>query len=53
VKEDDGRVGSVCIYEASDPEAIREHGRRIGAYSEDFQRVMTTAIIRDDPGESG
>ncbi|QDY98909.1 DUF4242 domain-containing protein [Nitratireductor mangrovi] len=31
VKEDDGRVGSVCIYEARDPDAIREHGRRIGA----------------------
>lgn len=49
VKEDDGRVGSVCIYEARDPDAIREHGRRIGAHSEDFQPVATTAIIRPDP----
>lgn len=53
VKEDDGRIGSVCIYEASNPEAIREHRRRIGAYTDDFQRVMTTAVVRDDPGESG
>lgn len=52
VKEDDGRIGSVCIYEASDPEAIREHGRRIGAYSEDFQPVTATAIVRDDPVDS-
>lgn len=50
VKEEDGRVGSVCIYEASDPEAIREHGRRIGAYSEDFQPVASTAIVNADPG---
>jgi len=53
VKEDDGRIGSVCIYEASNPEAIREHRRRIGASTDDFQRVMTTAVVRDDPGESG
>ncbi len=52
VKEDDGRIGSVCIYEASHPEAIREHGRRIGAYSEDFQPVTATAIVRDDPVDS-
>ncbi len=49
VKEEDGRIGSVCIYEASDAEAIREHGRRVGAYSEDFQPVAATAIMRDDP----
>lgn len=52
VREDDGRIGSVCIYQASDPEAIREHGRRVGAYSDDFQPVTTTAIVRDDPDES-
>ncbi|MFP3921001.1 MAG: nickel-binding protein [Dichotomicrobium sp.] len=52
VKEDDGRVGSVCIYQASDPEAIREHGRRIGAYSEDFQPVTMTAIVRNDPEDA-
>lgn len=51
IKEDDGRIGSVCIYQASDPEAIREHGRRVGAYSEEFQPVTTTAVVRDDPEE--
>ncbi len=49
VTEDDGRVGSLCIYEASDPDAIREHGRRIGAPSEDFHVVRGTAIKRSDP----
>ena len=49
VTEEDGRVGSVCIYEASDPEAIREHGRRIGAPSDEIQMVRGTAIKRDDP----
>ena len=27
VKEADGRLGSFCIYEARDPESIREHAR--------------------------
>jgi len=28
LSEPDGRVGTVCIYEASSPEAIREHAAR-------------------------
>lgn len=49
VTEEDGRVGSLCVYEAADPDAIREHGRRIGAPSEDFQVVHGTAVKRPDP----
>lgn len=49
VTEEDGRIGSVCIYEASDREAIREHGRRIGAPSEDIRLARGTAVKRDDP----
>lgn len=49
VNEPDGRIGSLCIYQASDPEAVREHGRRIGAPSDDFQVVRGTAVKRPDP----
>ncbi|EPX78064.1 nickel-binding protein [Salipiger mucosus] len=49
VTEEDGRIGSVCIYEASDREAIREHGQRIGAPSEDVRRAFGTAVKREDP----
>jgi hypothetical protein len=49
VREDDGRFGCVCLFEARDPEALREHGRRIGAPSEDFHVVTATAIVNDDP----
>ena len=28
VKEADGRLGSFCIYQAKDPELVREHARR-------------------------
>lgn len=49
VTEEDGRIGSVCIYEASDSAAIREHGQRIGAPSEDIRVVRGTAVKRADP----
>lgn len=49
VTEDDGRLGSVCIYEADDPEAIREHGRRIGAPSDDIRKISASAVKRSDP----
>ncbi|MDD9728211.1 DUF4242 domain-containing protein [Roseovarius sp. SK2] len=49
VTEEDGRIGSVCIYEARDREAIREHGRRINAPSEDIRLARGTAVKRNDP----
>ena len=30
LSEDDGTLGTVCIYQAVSPEAIREHARRVG-----------------------
>ncbi len=49
VKEPDERLGSICIYEAQDPEAIHEHARRVGMPSDEVYPIVTTAIIRPDP----
>jgi Nickel responsive protein SCO4226-like len=49
VKEPDGRIGTFCIYEARDPESIREHARRVGMPAEQIFPVVTTVIVRDDP----
>jgi hypothetical protein len=49
VKESDGRIGSFCIYEAQDPESIREHARRVGMPGDQIFPVATTVIIREDP----
>lgn len=49
VTEPDGRIGSVCVYEARDPDSIREHGRRVGAPSDDFQVVLGTVVKNPDP----
>jgi hypothetical protein len=44
-----GRIGTVCIYQASDPEAIREHARRVGMPADTITPVVDTVIIRPDP----
>lgn len=47
--EPDGRVGTVCIYEASGPDAIREHAERAGLAADEIIPVADTVIIRADP----
>jgi len=49
VKEADGRLGSFCIYQARDPESIREHARRVGMPGNEIFPVVNTVVIRDDP----
>ena len=49
VKEADDRLGTVCIYEASDPEAIREHAHRVGMPGDEILPVLDTVMVRDDP----
>ncbi len=49
VEEPDGRIGTVCIYQARDRDSIREHARRVGMPGDAFNRVVQTAVIREDP----
>lgn len=44
-----GRLGTVCIYQATDPEAIREHARRVGMPADAITPVVDTVIVRPDP----
>ena len=52
VHEPDGRLGTFCVYEARDGESIREHARRVGMPGDEFYKVATTVIVRDDPVEA-
>jgi hypothetical protein len=52
VHERDGRIGTFCIYQARDPESIREHARRVGMSGDDFYEVATTVVVRDDPADA-
>jgi hypothetical protein len=47
--EPDGRVGTVCIYEASGPQAIREHAARADLAADEIIPVADTVVVRLDP----
>lgn len=47
--EEAGGLGTVCIYQASSPEAIREHARRAGLPADEVVAVADTVIVRPDP----
>ena len=47
--ETDGSVGTVCIYQASSPDAIREHAERAGLPVDEIVEVADTVIVRPDP----
>ena len=49
VREGDGRLGTVCICQATDEAALREHARRVGMSADEIVPVEDTAIVRDDP----
>jgi hypothetical protein len=49
VKEPDGRLGTVCIYQAKDSESIREHARRVGMPGDQIFPVLDTIVVREDP----
>ena len=41
LEEPDGRVGTVCIYQATSPEAIREHASRAALAADEIIPVAT------------
>jgi hypothetical protein len=49
VQDQDGRLGTFCIYEASSEEKIREHAARAGIPATDVFPVVDTVIVRHDP----
>src|SRR5712691_9379360 len=49
LEEDGGSVGTVCIYQASSPEAIREHASRADLPADEIIRVADTVLVRPDP----
>ena len=49
LEEDGGSVGTVCIYQATSPEAIREHANRADLPADEIIKVADTVIVRPDP----
>ena len=44
-----GTVGTVCIYQATSPEAIREHAQRADLPVDEIIPVADTVFVRPDP----
>jgi hypothetical protein len=44
-----GTVGTVCIYEASSPEAIRQHAKLAELPVDEIIPIADTVIVRADP----
>jgi hypothetical protein len=47
--EGEGDLGTVCIYQASSPEKIREHASRADLPVTEIIEVADTVIVRPDP----
>ena len=49
VTEDEGRVGTVCVYQASSEEAIRRHAAGAELPVDEVVKVADTVVVREDP----
>ena len=42
-------VGTVCIYQATSEEKVREHAQRAGLPADEVVEVLDTVLVRPDP----
>jgi hypothetical protein len=47
--EEDGTLATVCIYQATSPDAIFEHARRAGLPADEVIPSPDTVIVRPEP----
>lgn len=53
LEEGAGVLGTVCLYEATGPEAIRNHASRAFLPADEILLVTDTVIVRPDPVPAG
>jgi thiamine biosynthesis protein ThiC len=49
LEEGGGSVGTVCVYQATSPEAIREHANRADLPVDEIIPIVDTVLVRPDP----
>ncbi|MEA2389619.1 MAG: hypothetical protein QOG41_2392 [Thermoleophilaceae bacterium] len=49
LEEGGSTVGTVCVYQASSPEAIRDHAKRADLPVDEIIPVADTVLVRPDP----
>ena len=53
VQEESGKLGTVCIYEGSSAEKVREQAERAGMPADEVIPIADTVIVRQDPVPAG
>jgi len=49
IEETDGTIGSICVYEAVSPEAIRHHSDAAGLPVDEIVKIADPIVLRPDP----
>ena len=49
VREGSGKLGTVCIYEGTSAEKVREQAERAGMPADEITLVEDTVLVRPDP----
>jgi thiamine biosynthesis protein ThiC len=49
LEENGGSVGTVCIYQAVSPEAVRKHASRADLPVDEIIPIADTVLVRPDP----
>lgn len=49
LEEGGGSVGTVCIYQATGPDAVRKHAETAELPADEIIPIADTVIVRDDP----
>lgn len=48
-REEDGSLGTICVYEAESADAIREHARRAQLPADEILPIFETVVAQPDP----
>jgi sporulation protein YlmC with PRC-barrel domain len=49
IQEESGKLGTVCIYEGTSAEKVREQAERTGMPADEVVMIADTVIVRPDP----
>jgi Protein of unknown function (DUF4242) len=47
--DNDGTLGSLCVYQAVNADAIRRHSQRVGMPADEINEALETVLVRPDP----
>lgn len=49
ISEENGELGTACIYQASSEDAVRRHAERAGMPADEVRPIADTVLVRPDP----